>query len=136
MRDKKIIYHDSMLPDQETSMEHMASLHRLVSSLAVGTPLIIWYFIDRFLQMKAIECGKVSLKELLGYAQSSMEIASPWNQQSDSCDCGVFCAVGCECVALGIPMMMQQDRAEFYERHQQLAILGNTCSSGPSMVAY
>ena len=66
--------------------------------------------------MEAIDCGKVSLKELSGYAQWSMEIATPWNQQANSFDCGVFCAVGCECVALGIPMMMQQDRAEFFRR--------------------
>jgi len=42
MRDKKIGYHDSMLSDQETSMDHMASFHRKVSSLAVITPLIFW----------------------------------------------------------------------------------------------
>ena len=116
MRDKKIVYHDSMVPDQETSMEHMTSFHRLISSLAVSTRLIFLFFTDRFLQMEAIDCGKVSLRELSGYAQWSMEIASPWNQQSNSFDCGVFCAVGCECVALGMPMMMQQDRAELFRR--------------------
>ena len=41
--------------------------------------------------MEAIDCGKVSLKELSGYAQWSMEIATPWNQQANSFDCGVFC---------------------------------------------
>jgi Ulp1 family protease len=30
MRDKKIVYHDSMVPDQETSTEHMTSFHRLI----------------------------------------------------------------------------------------------------------
>jgi Ulp1 family protease len=76
--------------------------------------------------MEAIECGKVSLKELSGYAQCSMEIASPWNQQSNSFDCGVFCAVGCECVALGIPMMMQQDRAEFFRRKMAADIINQS----------
>jgi len=31
MRDKKIVYYDSIVPDQETSMEHMTLFHRLIS---------------------------------------------------------------------------------------------------------
>jgi hypothetical protein len=48
MRDKKIVYHDSMVPDQEVSMEHMALFHRLVSSLAVGTQLIFGIHLQVF----------------------------------------------------------------------------------------
>ena len=76
-----------------------------------------------YLQMEAIEHGKMSLKEISGEADWSMEFASNWPQQNNSFDCGVFAAIGCECVALGMDMMMNSERACFFRRKIGVDIL-------------
>jgi Ulp1 family protease len=60
--------------------------------------------------MDAIEQAKLSLAEISGHAVWSMEICGDWEQQLNNSDCGVFVCVGCECLALGLPMMMISER--------------------------
>jgi Ulp1 family protease len=43
-----------------------------------------------------------------------MEICGDWEQQLNNSDCGVFVCVGCECLALGLPMMMNSERGIFF----------------------
>ena len=66
--------------------------------------------------MEAIEHAKFSLEEISGSDRWEMEVASQWPQQDNDNDCGVFVAIGCECAALGIEMMMRADQSTFFRR--------------------
>lgn len=66
--------------------------------------------------MEAIEHAKFSLEEISGSGRWQIEVALEWPQQDNDNDCGVFVAIGCECAALGIDMMMRADRSTFSRR--------------------
>ncbi len=73
--------------------------------------------------MEAIEKAKGSLEELSGVHQWPMIVAPEWPTQDNGDDCGVFTAVGCECIALGIPMMMNNERALFFREKMGVDII-------------
>jgi Ulp1 family protease len=66
--------------------------------------------------MEAIDSTKLSLEEVSGKANWSMEVASGWPQQDNGSDCGLFAIVGCECAAFELPMRMSSERALFFRR--------------------
>ena len=49
--------------------------------------------------MEATEKAKGSLEELSGIQQWPIILAPEWPTQDNGDDCGVFSAVGCECIA-------------------------------------
>ena len=76
-----------------------------------------------YLQMEAIEQSKQSLDEISNVSRWPMEMAEEWPQQDNGDDCGVFLAVGCECIALGVPMMMNKGESCFFRRKMGVDIL-------------
>jgi len=69
-----------------------------------------------FLRTEAINCVKKSLEEISGTSDWKMTIDGHWPKQNNGSDCGVFTAVGCECVAFDVPMRMNSDRSVFFRR--------------------
>jgi len=72
--------------------------------------------LNSFLRTEAINCTKKSLEEISGTSDWQMMIDEHWPKQNNGSDCGVFTAVGCECVAFDVPMRMNSDRSVFFRR--------------------
>jgi len=92
--------------------------------LVVYTSRFFYFFCCcRYLQAEAIEQAKMSLTQISEMSHWPMEISQEWPCQTNGSDCGLFAAIGCECLCLGLPMIMNADRANFFREKMAVDII-------------
>ena len=73
--------------------------------------------------MESIKVTYLSLEELSGVKEWALEVNREWPQQGNGSDCGLFTAIGCECLALDMEMILNKEDAMLFQQKMGNAII-------------
>jgi len=76
----------------------------------------IFQTVLEYLRREAIDKLGLTLAELSGDGEWSLDICGDFPQQDDSSSCGVFVIIGIECAALGIEPMVNIGNVDFFRK--------------------